>query len=70
MTSPIRVCARVVNPIDEATTFRVCGSDTKTAVHVVLHCHAIALWPVLAEVGLNRVDTDDITLCFEPQHAK
>ena len=53
---------------EDDTTCRLCGTDTETVVHVVLHCPALAakVWPALlsflAGLGLNRDDTDEGTL--------
>ena len=53
---------------EEDTTCRLCGTDTETVVHVVLHCPALVakVWPTLlsflAGLGLNRDGTDEGTL--------
>jgi len=53
---------------EDDTTCRLCGTDTETVVHVVLHCPALAakVWPallsLLAGLGLNRDDSDEGTL--------
>ena len=72
VTSPIAigVCASA-GPAggcgQKTTQRRLCGTDTATVVHVVLHCPALAakVWPVLlsflALLGLNRDDTDEGT---------
>ena len=54
--------------IEDDTTCRLCGTDTETVAHVVLHCPALAakVWPALlpflAGLGLNRDDSDEGTL--------
>ena len=53
---------------EDDTTCRLCGTDTETVVHVVLHCPALVakVWPTLlsflAGLGLNRADTDEGTV--------
>jgi len=69
MTSRIGVCARAGECVQKTTPRvdcdRLCGTDTETVAHVVLHCPALAakVWPALLYflegLGLNRDDTDE-----------
>ena len=59
------------------TTCRLCGTDTETVVHAVLHYPALAAkeWPALLSfslgLGLNRDDTDEGTVTsYEHKIAK
>jgi len=62
------MCTRWWVRTEDDTTCRLCGTDTETVVHVVLHCPALAtkVWPALlsflAGLDLNRDDTDEGTL--------